>query len=341
VAKQFTEKCPIWGTPSCSDRDYTNRSTYVDSPRAGGCFSVKDDVRFQLRSLLNEAVKLNISRWIAHNIIADDYVEITASTLATIVKSKNRSVPERFDDAVVWFAKHQKSLSSEIEFLNENQGVQLTEPRSFSFSNFLAASSSSSVEDGGKLLDFLVQRHLLIHRNNSHYWQLTPSGWERFEELNKTFESSSSVFVAMWFSTSMDSVFADGFAKAIEDAGYVPVRIDRKEHNNKIDDEIVAEIRRSKFVVADFTSEIVKREAEDGKQFNDTHARGGVYFEAGFAKGLGKEVIWTVREDVLPFVHFDTSQFAHIVWKDADDLRLQLSRRISATLGDGPNKKPA
>ena len=42
---------------------------------------------------------------------------------------------------------------------------------------------------------------------------------------------------------------------------------------NKIDDEIVAEIRRSKFIIADFSH------GSDG-------ARGGVYFEAGFAHGL-------------------------------------------------------
>lgn len=46
--------------------------------------------------------------------------------------------------------------------------------------------------------------------------------------------------------------------------------IGSKEHSNKIDDEIIGEIRRSAFIVADFTGH-----------------RGGVYFEAGFAMGLG------------------------------------------------------
>jgi hypothetical protein len=55
-------------------------------------------------------------------------------------------------------------------------------------------------------------------------------------------------------------------------------------HNNKIDDEIVAEIRRSKFLLADFTCEKEK-------------VRGGVYFEAGFGMRLGIPVIWTVAKD--------------------------------------------
>ena len=56
---------------------------------------------------------------------------------------------------------------------------------------------------------------------------------------------------------------------AISGAGYKPVRIDKHQHNNRIDDEIVAAIRQSRFVVADFTQQ-----------------RGGVYFEAGLAMGL-------------------------------------------------------
>lgn len=61
---------------------------------------------------------------------------------------------------------------------------------------------------------------------------------------------------------------------AIKDAGYDAKRIDTVHHNNRIHDEVIAMLRRSKFVVADFTGQ-----------------RGGVYFEAGFALGLGLQVI--------------------------------------------------
>ena len=46
-------------------------------------------------------------------------------------------------------------------------------------------------------------------------------------------------------------------------------------------------------MVADFT-------CEKGK------VRGGVYYEAGFAQGIGIPVIWTVAKDSLDDVHFDT-----------------------------------
>ena len=155
---------------------------------------------------------------------------------------------------------------------------------------------------------------------------LTTSGWHEFE--NRTLRASdvAQAFIAMWFSATTNGAYVNGIAPAISAAGYKPIRIDKKEHNNKIDDEIVAEIRRSRFLVADFTCEVGK-------------VRGGVYYEAGFAQGLGIPVIWTCKDTSIDDLHFDTRQYAHIVWKDAAELCAQLKNRIGATIGDGPLPK--
>jgi nucleoside 2-deoxyribosyltransferase len=89
---------------------------------------------------------------------------------------------------------------------------------------------------------------------------------------------------------------------------------------DKIDDEIVAGIRRSRFLVADFTGH-----------------RGGVYFEAGLATGLGLPVIWLCRKDELEKTHFDTRQYNFIVWESdkLDELSTALKNRIEATIGRG------
>lgn len=114
----------------------------------------------------------------------------------------------------------------------------------------------------------------------------------------------------------MDEIWSKGIKLAIEDSGkYEARRIDVVQHNNKICDEIIAEIKKSDFVVADFTGQ-----------------RGGVYFEAGFAQGLGKPVIWCVQEKELANLHFDTRQFNHISYKNENDLFTKLSARIAATL---------
>lgn len=147
-------------------------------------------------------------------------------------------------------------------------------------------------------------------------YAIQAKGWEKLVAMRSDEKSSRrQAFVAMWFAPEMAEVFEKGIRPAVEHDGTKCVRIDLKEHNNKICDEIIAEIRRSRYVVADFTGN-----------------RGGVYYEAGFAAGLSLPVIWTVREDFLPKVHFDTRQYNHIVYASHDDLRPKLLNRIRATV---------
>jgi len=147
---------------------------------------------------------------------------------------------------------------------------------------------------------------------------LTRQGWLRVEDLRRgTSEKPHQAFVAMWYDESMKAAYHKGFELAIQDAGYDPVQLAFVEHNDDIDDRIVAEIRRSRFVVADFTG-----------------GRGGVYFEAGFALGVGKAVIFTCRRDWFDRngVHFDTEHRNHILWRDPAELREKLRARIEATV---------
>ncbi len=146
---------------------------------------------------------------------------------------------------------------------------------------------------------------------------LTEAGWNRIAELEirRAGAESKQVFVAMSFDISLNNAWEHGFSKACDATGYKPLRVDLKEHNEKICDAIVAEIRRSRFVVADFTGH-----------------RGGVYFEAGFALGLGILVIWTCQKDELGKTHFDTRQYNHIDWENEEDLFTRLKNRIEATI---------
>ncbi len=155
---------------------------------------------------------------------------------------------------------------------------------------------------------------------------LTIDGHPRLAELEGRDTSSSRGFVAMWFAPSMDEAWEMRIKPGIEHSGYRPVWIDKTEFNDRIDDEIIAEIRRSRFLVADST------QGWDG-------ARGGVYYEAGFAHGMGLPVIFTCRKDVIDegLIHFDTRQHNHIVWETPEELRKRLAERIDATIGERPS----
>lgn len=159
---------------------------------------------------------------------------------------------------------------------------------------------------------------LLVSQNN-HEYQVSPKGLIHLE--GRKDESSTVGFCAMWFSDEVKPLWVDLIEPAIRAAGYEPLRIDSKQHNGKIDDEIMASIRGSRFVVADFTGN-----------------RGGVYYEAGFAHGLDLPVIFMCREG--DDLHFDIRQYNCIFWKaDAlEDAQARLKNRILATLGQGPLK---
>lgn len=165
-------------------------------------------------------------------------------------------------------------------------------------------------------LEFIGQYHF----DKKHYtFSLLVKGWERISQLRKVRTESKQVFVAMKFGDpDLDKVFEDAIVPAVEQCGYHAYRIDRVQHNDKICDKIISEIKQSAFLIADFT-----------------YHRGGVYFEAGFAKGLGIPVIWTCREDDFENLHFDTRQYNHIIWSSAGVLKQSLIDRVKATINDG------
>jgi nucleoside 2-deoxyribosyltransferase len=167
------------------------------------------------------------------------------------------------------------------------------------------------------LHELAEQGYIRFKEATSTIFFLTTKFWEIVENLQKKEVGNKRAFVAMWFDESMNDYYKNGVKKAIEDAGYVPVRIDLQDFNEKICDEIIAEIKRTKFLVADFSG-----------------LRSGVFFEAGFAKGLGREVIFTVMEKDIEKLkeHFDTRQYNHIVYDTPEDLYKRLYNRICATI---------
>jgi len=143
----------------------------------------------------------------------------------------------------------------------------------------------------------------------------TIKGWQAVSPRVAQGGQPGTCFVAMWFDPSLTDAYELGIAMAVKDCGFKAFRVDRKEHNNQITDEIIAGIRSAEFMVADFTGH-----------------RTGVYYEAGFARGLGRDVIYCCREDDFKRRHFDLHVMNHIVWTDPENLRVQLARRIKSTI---------
>ena len=183
----------------------------------------------------------------------------------------------------------------------------------------IAATYSQDASEVDFLNRLLSERGFTESLNFGGHCKVLPSGYIAADKLTRQAQPSDKGFVAMSFDVALKPAYENGFQIGIINAGYDPVRVDRVEHTNRIDDEIIAHIRAASFVVTDFTGH-----------------RGGVYFEAGFALGLNLPVIWTCQKDDMKDLHFDIRQYNTIDWETPEDLALRLQRRIEATVGKGP-----
>ena len=237
-------------------------------------------------------------------------------------------VSDRVDNVLRYLAAKLTVLGSQLDFRFSFDLYDSTQPDAWDFHYFelLAHSGCVGHRDFEFLLEYLRRQSLIEGygiSNREQACSLTVEAHTRLAELRKVNSSSSKAFLAMWFHPSMDDAYDNGFKSAVLRAGYEPIRIDKQEYVGKIDDQIISEIRRVRFVIADFTH------GEEGP-------RGGVYYEAGFAYGLKVPVIFTCRKDYIDKLHFDTRQYNHIAWTTPEELRENLMNRISAVIGDGP-----
>jgi hypothetical protein len=148
---------------------------------------------------------------------------------------------------------------------------------------------------------------------------ISPKGFLYIDEIHKKINSNL-CFCAMWFDEQLNPVWKNAIKLAINQAGYDAKRIDKHPYNTGVVDEIIAMIKRSKFVVVDLTGN-----------------RGGCYFEGGYAKALGLEVIFTCRSDKLEDIHFDVRHYNFLTWEEdkLENFKEQLRWRIESTLGRG------
>ena len=327
--------CPIWGTKTSSEIPVTRDGRTVDSRRAGGMYFVSRRAEASLEKL-SKRFKARLTSWLVDKRrLGEECPEITDETIERTRHRKDLRVGERADRLLQYMDRETSEIGELFSFritseMYSNSDMTLTLDE-INYMEMLAVSESVKWPELEYLLEHLKSKGFVVRSGQNNRDQeclVTPDGYSRLADLEQVHTDSSKAFVAMWFHESMEDVWLQGIAPAIKEAGYEAVRIDKKEHVNKIDDEIIAEIRRSRFVVADFTH-------------GEAGVRGGVYYEAGFAHGLDIPVIFSCRKSALADVHLDTRQYNHIVWETPDELRESLRNRIAAVIGDGPYRKGA
>lgn len=164
--------------------------------------------------------------------------------------------------------------------------------------------------------------------NNQYTVKLTPLGWSLIRE--KYIESTNKVFIAKAFNWSEKSGkgigqsqgeidFVNVLVKVCKELGYEASPLSQ-DHNENFVYRILNDIKHSAFVIADFT-----------------HNNNGVYFEAGYAKAIGKEVFHLVNIDHSGKIHADIKQIQYLEWDDLKLLKENLKAKIEVIVGKYKN----
>lgn len=302
-------QCPVCKLPDqkvVATRDYGDKVGFdcarcgrFEMSRTAECITDSDVIEAQLSGWLRE-----------RNILGVEIPLLTSTLLKSLVDELPNYGP----------LEKQRRLLKAIEALTDHPGkeVILIPEQSVSL-----AWAENEVELK-YYVDSLIERGLIeisSSKNRStsdplYPVRITARGWEYIENDLTEFSSKVQAFVAMSFDPALLPIFENAIAPAIDSNGYKPYRVDAEPHLDRIDAKIISEIRNSRFLVADVTQQ-----------------KSGVYYEAGFAHGLGIPVIWCVQRDDLKNVHFDTRQYGHVLWEEEAELREKLSDYISATIG--------
>lgn len=140
---------------------------------------------------------------------------------------------------------------------------------------------------------------------------LTVDGVLRVEALGAGADSVHA-FLAYAYQDDVRASFVPGAEAALVATGFTPYRVEGEHTDERITDRMVVMLRRSRLLVCDLT-----------------HARPNVLWEAGFMHGLGRGVIYTVRDGEAQ-VPFDVGTWQHVRYADTGDLERRLADRIRA-----------
>ena len=193
-----------------------------------------------------------------------------------------------------------------------------------------SSSSSQSIDVQNQrnyMLSFLTDNGYIQASSVPPLYCLSPKALERIYELEKMQSVNKDVFVSMAFNEDTKDT-REAIRSGINNAGFSSKFIDEIIHNHQIMPEMFRLIRECRFLILEISD-----------------PNYGAYYEAGYALGLGKEVIICCSKEVFDKKyeteeekkyakylkpHFDIAQKQILVWNNYEDLTKKLSEWIKA-----------
>lgn len=327
----MSEKCPVCNTdipePESSFFDDGGKLESFSCPRCGD-FKLNTKVLhpdiLRDKILNDDRIKIaKLSHWIRtrHESLLkegpDDQryrkaIVLDQDLVESILKNQRPSLKDQTDNFILWIGHHAETFD---ECVDVNKFAIVAIVGSATFEEFVFV--FGYVKDEG-----------LIRQRQGHddiYLKagLSIAGWERYGDLKRATFDSHKAFMAMEYGhPDLDGLFRDVLKPAVSQTGFELFTLPERPKAGLIDDRLRVEIQTSRFLIADLT-----------------HENGGAYWEAGYAEGLGRPVIYTCEEEKFEKLktHFDTNHHLTIKWNTGDTDKLaraveELKATIRATL---------
>lgn len=194
-----------------------------------------------------------------------------------------------------------------------------------------AIDSLDITEQIAEICNYLDERLYtrIENEGDNRYITLLSDGWSRIDEIQRQNADNRDVFVSMSFADEAKST-REAIRKGIVSAEFSPEFMDEIIHNKQIVPEMFRLIRECRLLILDISE-----------------PNYGAYYEAGYALGLGKEVIISCSkerythkyesEDEKKYErylrpHFDIAQKQLLIWDDYDDLSKKICEWIKALI---------
>ncbi len=297
-------------------------------------FEAAEDITSHFKT---EKKRSLLSNWIYNQ---NGHARIKQENFIELINIKKPSVGERAINLFIYITNiapefyqtiNCGNLNNQLSLLKVNYetAVKIDDKIARQFIPFLSISWSDNQTDVEFLIkEYLVKQKKYMELTSGFSIRVTPQGWMFLDDYYKGSGKSDIVFIAMKFNDKLIDYSRKWFETAILGAGYNPKAMYEYKHTHLIDNEMKALIRRSKFIIVDLT--------ENSR---------GAYYEAGFAHGLGKRVIFLCEKSFFENksnkldiktsgVHFDTNHYTFIrwEWKKGEQLKKELKDFIEGAI---------
>jgi len=314
----MSETCPVCKSALIDNQGQyppkTGDRRYFDCPRCGAYVlsrSLADDLPRMLNGDNEKATVLSYSLRKMNR--TKEWPYIDNYLVGNILQNPLPGLTEQINNLILWLGeKTSPGITEYIQPSTHQSIMGATTPEGFSLVVKRLINIGLVEGEISSGMDGIVQADAA----------LTFDGWDYFDKLNRGALNSRKAFMAMKFGNAeLDRILNVYFKPAVAATGFELYRLDDVPKAGLIDDRLRVEIRTSRFLISDLT-----------------HENAGAYWEAGYAEGLGKPVIYTCEKSKFENqkTHFDTNHHLTVIWdKDQPELAVdQLKAIIRATFPD-------